>query len=116
MIKIHDPKCPCAYTITDWLFKNPDFDIDKSQWCNDFKSLKKKGKKINDNELNRLLHPGREVSFEGYKQKKASLKQEYPSVPKESFDLLFKRIEQEVSKNKDVSKDIKQKIYNRFKN
>jgi CRISPR-associated protein (TIGR03985 family) len=113
-LEIHDPKCPCAYTIIDWLFKNPDFDIDESQWCNDFKSLKKKGKKMDGEELNKLLHPEKTVAFKEVTQKKALLKKEYPKVPEESIDLLFKIINQEISKNQEFSEDIKQEIYQRF--
>jgi hypothetical protein len=113
-LEIHDPKCPCAYTIIDWLFKNPDFDIDESQWCNDFKSLKKKGKKMDGEELNKLLHPEKTVAFKEVTQKKALLKKEYPKVPEESINLLFKIINQEISKNQEFSEDIKQEIYQRF--
>lgn len=112
-LEIHDPECPCAYSITDWLFNNPDFEIDRDRWCNDFKSLRT-GKKIDDKELNTLLHPEKKVSFIGIKQKKALLQQEYPQIKQETIDLLFKKIGKIVTKNKDIAENDKNEIYQYF--
>lgn len=112
-LEIHDPKCPCAYTITNWLFNNPDFPMDKSQWCDDFKSLRT-GKTMDDEELKRLLHPEKKVTFKGVKQKKALLQQQYPQIKKETINLLFKKINQIVTTNKTVSEKYKSEIYQYF--
>lgn len=112
-LEIHDPECPCAYTITDWLFNNPDFEIDRTQWCNDFKFLTT-GKEMDDEELNTLLHPEKKVTFKGVKQQKALLQQVYPQIKQETIDILFKKIDRLVTKNQDITENHKSEIYQYF--
>lgn len=121
-LEIHDENCPCAKTIEDWLFNNPDFKTNTSEWrtkwCNDFKSLNKTVKEIDDEEVDNLLNPERDVVFKGIGKKidskKESIKQEYPNINDKSINLLFEKIKKKVKDKNTVIEEVKQEIYEKF--